>query len=288
MKIEIYFSKLSWHLFFRPLFLIPTLIGIFALYWFWIVRPYLEVDDARLSALYQDVRTDQMGRIASAPFEEGDNVRQGQVLFSLNNDEGQKQQENLRASVKSLQKILSYHMASLDQATSSYITARKEVDLGLSTSDRCEQSLLSLQEEQSKVNQCKKELGDAEEQLKCVKDQAQQKAIQAPFSGVIVKRQKRKGDVVQFGEVIYSICDPSQVWVEAIVPEKQISKISLQQKAFIRLRADEHREWKGTISWISPMASSSGEGVPIRIALDEKEDAFLRPNLSATVKIKIH
>jgi multidrug resistance efflux pump len=110
----------------------------------------------------------------------------------------------------------------------------------------------------------------------------------APFSGVIVKRQKREGDVVQFGDIVYSFCDPSHVWVDAVIPEAHIAKISLNQKANVQLFIDNQRQWEGKISWISPIALPSGEGVPIRIQLKKKDGDFLLPNLSAKVKIKIH
>jgi multidrug resistance efflux pump len=100
----------------------------------------------------------------------------------------------------------------------------------------------------------------------------QQKTVRAPFSGVVAKRQKVAGDVLQFGETIYSFCDPNRIWVEAIIPEKEIAKVVVGQAATVQLLIDKHRQWTGAVSWIAPVALPSGDGVPIRIELEKTND----------------
>lgn len=281
--IELPFSRLSW----PRIAMIAVLIGLL-LYWLLGVRPYLHIAGARLSSPQLEIRADRMGRLTFAPFEEGSKVNKGEILFSLNSDEDQDQKQQLQATVESLQDSLSVYIASVEQATQGYITARSEVEMGLAPSDHCEQPLAVLQEQQTGANECKQQLAIAQKNLERHIQQAEKKTFLAPFGGVIVQRQKREGDVVQFGDVIYSFCDPSRIWVDAIVPEKHIAKVAVNQKATVQLLIDKGHQWEGSVAWISPVALPSGEGIPVRIQLEKCEGTLLKPNLSAEVKIKIH
>jgi HlyD family secretion protein len=277
------FSRISWS---RAL--IAAILLSLLLYWAFAVHPYLSIRGAHLTAPYVEIRTEQVGRIAYAPHEEGASVKQGEVLFSLNTPEAKEQHKQMEQSVKALEEMLSYHMLAVEQAMQEYITARSEAEVGIIPLEQSEQPLATLQEHQARANECKQQLASAQISLEKNRQSLQQKTIGAPFSGVIVKRQKREGDIVQAGEMVYSFCDPSQIWVDAIVPEKYTEKVSVGQKAFVRLAVDSDREWAGEISWISPVALPAGKGIPIRISLQKGENTFLRPNLSAEVKIKIH
>lgn len=258
------------------------------LYWALGARPYLHIEGAKLSSPYLEIRTDRMGRLSVAPHEEGASVKQGELLFSLTTDEDKEMQKQLQAAVDSLQEMLSYCADSVETATQEYFAARSEIEMGLALSDHSEQPLCVLQERQSNLNECKQQLIVAQKNLERNSKDIQQKTVLAPFSGVIVKRQKREGDVVQFGDAIYSFCDPSRVWVDAIIPEKDIAKVTIGQRATIQLLIDNSRTWEGTVSWISPIAQPSGEGVLIKIQLEKTEHALLRPNLTANVKIRVH
>jgi multidrug resistance efflux pump len=280
--------ELSWKAFLKPHTIILLLVLGCFFYWFFTVRPYLGVDEARLSAPFLEVRTDQGGRLTYAPFEEGDSIKQGQILFSLSTVEEKLQQKQMQATVDSFQNMLAYYSAGIEKATEEYIAARKSIDFDLGSADSSEPPLAVLQQQQRQAKECKEQLSAAQENLERANQLVCQKAIAAPFSGVIVKRLKREGDLLSFGDMVYSLCDPSQVWVDAIIPEKHITKISIGQKASVRLLVDKQRHWEGTIVWISPMALLSNEGVPVRISLKKKNGDLLIPNLKANVKIKIN
>ncbi|MBF8264073.1 MAG: efflux transporter periplasmic adaptor subunit [Parachlamydiales bacterium] len=281
--IEIPFSRVS----LLRVLIAAILLGLI-LYWALAIRPYLSICNAHLAAPYLEIRADQVGRVAFAPYEEGASVKQGDVLFSLNTPDEKEQQKHLEQTVASLEEMLSYHLLAVEQAMQEYITARSEAEMGLIPSEKSEQPLAVLQEHQSGANECKQQLACAQMTLEKNRQLMQQRSFSAPFSGVIVKRQKREGDVVQLGDAIYSFCDPGRIWVDAIVPEKYIAKVSVGQKASVRLPASRSRDWAGEISWISPVALPTGEGIPIRISLPKTDEPSLRPNLTAEVKIKIH
>jgi HlyD family secretion protein len=280
-------SKLTWRALCKPRLVILYLLLVGLFYWLFAVRPYLCIEGARVSAPFLEIRTDQTGRLTFAPHEEGAWIKQGQVLFSLSTEEEKKQQKQMLASVESLQGRLAYYLAGVEKATEDYIAARRDVDLQRALEESAEQILSALQQQQVLANECKQQLASAQENLEQANQFAMKKSLVAPFSGVIVHRQKREGDLLAYGDIVYSLCDPSQVWVDAVVPEKEIGNISIGQSARVQLVEATHREWQGMISWISPVAQPSNEGVRVRISLNKKEGDLLIPNLRANVKIKI-
>jgi len=279
-------SKFSWKALFKLRTIIFVLLLVAVSYWFFAIRPYLHVVGARLSAPFLEIRTDQPGRLTFAPHREGDWIKEGDILFSISSLEEKQHQKQLQANADSFQKMLAYYLVGVEKATEKYIAARRDVDLGEGSSDCAERALSALQEEQRLANECKQQLSSAQSNLESANQLALKKSTAAPFSGVIVNRQKQEGDVISFGDMVYSLCDPRQVWVDAVIEEKHIAKISLGQKAFVRLPLDRQRRWEGSIAWISPMALPSNGGVPVRISLIKKDGDLLLPNLSADVKIK--
>ena len=255
------------------------------LFWAISIYPYLRIERAHLAAPYLEIRADCAGRLTSAPSVEGAIVQQGEVIFSLCSEEEKIKQKQMQTNMESLQEALAFHLADLEKAMQDYLEVKSDTELGIQEADAYEKPLQILNERQLVSNECKERLNIARENLMLITQQMQQKSLTAPFTGVVVRQQKREGDVVQFGDVICSFCDVHQIWVEAIVPESSIPKLAVGQSAMIRLPSDYHQKWRGTVSWISPVALPSGDGVPVKISLDSNDCSYLKPNMSAEVTI---
>ena len=251
-------------------------------YWLLAIRPYLHIQNARLTAPSIEICADQMGRLFYAPHEEGALIPQGETLFSLCSMEEKIKALQMEKGIEDLEENLAMHLTGIEKAMQDYLSARVQ----FSESDFSAGPLAALQEHQDLAIECRQKISAGREKLSEQQLAIDQKSFRAPFSGVITKREKREGEVVQFGDRIYSFCDPSRTCVEAIIPEKDISKISLQQKAIVRLVADSSR-LKGTVSWISPIALENGQGVLVRIALDPSQKTLSLPNFSADVDIRV-
>lgn len=247
----------------------------------------LAISNAHLGALSIDARSDQMGRLAFVPFQEGSFVKKGEVLFSFNDEEEKREEKILQETVSSLQEELTDCLADAEQAMQDYITAKSEAEMHLIAAEQANALLTIFQEQQAKTNECQKKLARVKNDLEKIKHQQQSKLFCAPFSGVIVKQEKRVGDLVQFGDLVYSMYDPGSIWVDAVILEKDLTKISIGQPATVRLKIDPEKKWEGTVSWVSPAALPAQGGVPIRISLSKKDETIMRPNLSAEVSIQI-
>lgn len=79
---------------------------------------------------------------------------------------------------------------------------------------------------------------DAEANALIEKVVLEQHRLASPFAARIIQRHKELGSIVNPGEVVFTIVEPSSVWVRAFVDEARAGDLALGQTAFVRLRSD--------------------------------------------------
>jgi HlyD family secretion protein len=68
-----------------------------------------------------------------------------------------------------------------------------------------------------------------------------QHVLSAPFRARVIARQKEQGSIAGIGEAVFTIIEPSSVWVRGFVDEARAGGIAVGQKAFVRLRSEMNR-----------------------------------------------
>jgi membrane fusion protein (multidrug efflux system) len=127
--------------------------------------------------------------------------------------------------------------------------------------------------------------------------------VKAPMKGIVSKKGVEVGQVVQPGQPLMTIIPLEDVWVTANFKETQLRDMRPGQPAIIEVDAYGGREFKGHIESLAaatgsrfsllPPENATGnfvkvvQRVPVRIAIDEKQDAqqVLRPGMSVTAKV---
>ena len=181
--------------------LAALLLGIgCAAYWLFAVLPYLRIEGARLVAPTMEICADQMGRLLYAPHEEGAMVREGEMLYSLASGHEREKLSQMQKEIDGLEKTLANHLAGIEQAMQDYLVSRVQ----FAGADVSEGHLAILENHQSQTDVCREKIRIAQENRRAYQMQIDQKSLMAPFSGVIAKREKLQGEIVQFGDPIYS------------------------------------------------------------------------------------
>lgn len=106
----------------------------------------------------------------------------------------------------------------------------------------------------------------------------------APQDGEIIERSAVSGMRAAAGDVLFRIVDHNVVWVMADVAERDLSMVSLGQKANVRLRAYPDRSFSGEVTLIYPHLKAETRTARIRIELPNPEN-LLRPDMYADVEI---
>ncbi len=110
--------------------------------------------------------------------------------------------------------------------------------------------------------------------------------LRAPFGGVVSIVNVDPGDPASTGTLqAIQIVDADNLRVEVQISDSDIARVELGQQANIRVDAIPDRQYTGTVSFIAPTATSSGNvrTYLVRIELDDQED--LRDGMSVRVDI---
>jgi multidrug efflux system membrane fusion protein len=108
--------------------------------------------------------------------------------------------------------------------------------------------------------------------------------IVAPFDGVLNTRYVEEGDYVQSGDNIAMIADLNPLVVRAFVTENQVSQLSVNQSANIRLL--NHDSTNGIVRYIASVADDATNTFKIEIAIENTNHQYLA-GLSGEVNIPL-
>lgn len=172
------------------------------------------------------VGSDANGKIISIKFEEGDQVKQGQLLAKVDDEMLQLQLDNA------------------------------EVGLEGNRNDDSRYSNLAKENAVSGVQVEKTKLGvrSGEIQKKQIQKQIKSTSITAPYSGVVTKKMIDLGSFVGNGSQLFEITDISSLKLTVNVPERDVMKFRLGEQVSVRADIYGDREFKGKITNISVVA----------------------------------
>ena len=151
--------------------------------------------------------------------------------------------------------------------------------------------VMELQVEQAKfaLNMGKLELDMAKLDLARTKLELDKAIIAAPFGGVIAEVYIKEGQ--QLSAMTYTspaicIVDPSDIKMNGVIDEIDVSEVKLGQEAVIILDALLGKEVKGKLTFISPVATVRAGVVSYKATITlENTDEELRDGMSATAEI---
>jgi cobalt-zinc-cadmium efflux system membrane fusion protein len=96
--------------------------------------------------------------------------------------------------------------------------------------------------------------------------------IVSPISGRIVTRNANIGEIANPSNVLFTIINPSNVWVEADVYEKDIAKAHKGQTVEIRVDAYPEKTFMGHVDYVGDILSSDSRTAKIRCIVDNHKE----------------
>lgn len=205
-----------------------------------------------------ELRAELPGQILRLHFEDGQRVRKGDSLFTIEATVLEAEVNEARANVE--QSEAAYNRAKeliedkLVSATD-FDTARANYNVGVAR-------LLSSQARLSKA------------------------VIRAPFAGTVGLRRINVGDYATVGQVLVDVVRLDPLRVDFSVPETLLAQVKPGQLVNVSVGAYPAQSFEGVISAISPQIDISGRSVTIRARLPNG-DLKLRPGLFAQISITL-
>ena len=173
--------------------------------------------------------------------------------------------------------------------------ARLNSQLAKSQNSRIAESEREIQADEEKIKGLAAELDRARE------DRAACRLL-SPIAGRVAKRYASPGAVVSAKRAIYSLADPKDLYLLALLEENKLNGVSGGDAATIRIDAFPDLTFRGTVDEILPASAatfalaprdlSAGEftkvaqRIPIRIRITAGDTARLRVGLGGEVEIK--
>jgi cobalt-zinc-cadmium efflux system membrane fusion protein len=110
--------------------------------------------------------------------------------------------------------------------------------------------------------------------------------IRAPIAGVVVDRQVGPGQYLQSGSgtPVFTIADPSSVWLLADVRETDAGLVRLGQPVEVHVPAYPNRAFKARVSYVAAVVDANTHRLPVRAEIDNRDGA-LKPEMFANFRI---
>ncbi|PTQ90084.1 efflux RND transporter periplasmic adaptor subunit [Agitococcus lubricus] len=192
------------------------------------------------------------GRVTAIKFQEGQTVKQGQLLIQLDDD-------LLNAELETAQ-------ASLDLAQAEYRRYQALIK---------EQQISALDYERKKA-----ELSQAKAAVSLVQAKLRQKQIRAPFTGLLGIRSVAMGDVVQANQSLVRLSALSPLKLDIKVPETQAKSIYVGQSLTVSIDAVTGLTLNAQVQAIEPALDSTTRALIVR-ALTRQGDNRVKEGMTA-------
>ena len=241
------------------------------------------------------------GIIKELKFDEGMEVREGQVLAGIETESLGYQLDQNRSAIEELGNQYNATLSQLETAKiekenigikynrfsallQSKATSQQNVDDLKTQLDAANERIKSIQSSMDAVISKRKQV---ESGAKLIKKQVNDATITSPFSGRVLVRYVEKGELLAAGSPVCDIADLSLLWTKIYIEEKSLPFIKLGQNVQIKIDGIDDKTLEGRVSWIS----DKSEFTPKTILTEETKASLvfsakiIVPNNNGILKI---
>ena len=204
-----------------------------------------------------DLSTEMAGIVQQVRFSSGDDVEQGRVLIELNTDADTAQLQSLKAAA--------------ELAKTVYERDKQQYEIQAVSKAALDAAAADLKSKQALVSQ----------QLAVIR----KKRILAPFRGRAGISTVNRGQYVNPGDKLVTIQSLDSILIDFLVPQQDLSRISIGQRARITTDALPGRMFDGTITAINPKVDPETRNVQVEAKIDNPRHELL-PGMFAQVEIE--
>jgi len=185
-----------------------------------------------------------------------------------------------------------------DHVKKDQLLARVEIDDYRSNLEISEARLLKAQDAHDRLRPLYKGGAIAEKdfieikagfaQAKAARDIARKRVkdtnLRSPVSGIIGVKNVEAGQMISSGMPVFTIVKTDRIFARVSVPESEIGKITLGQKAVVTIQALEDKTMEGKVTLIGAMAEPRTRTYAVKIELSNP-DYVLRTGMIAEARI---
>jgi RND family efflux transporter MFP subunit len=230
------------------------------------------------------------GTLTAVLIEEGDHVKEGQVLGRLDDTAQRAALAQAQAQLRSARALLDENLAQLAQSSRDVKRDEDLVGRKLVSEQAVEQARTQVETQTAAVEAQRRQIELASANLRAAQVQLDYCTVRAPFTGVVIAKAAQLGEIVSpfsagggFTRTgIGTLVDMDSLEIEVDVNEAYINRVQPGQKVESVLNA--YPEWRipSHVIAIIPTADRSKATVKVRIGLDVKDDRIV-PDMGVRV-----
>ncbi len=219
------------------------------------ISAFIETNGTLEAEREVDIVARTAGPLVEILTEEGQFVRAGDLLARIDETE-------LRAQVE-------ISRVALSQAEVAYERARASLESQVVSQEVYDTALSNLESARAQLNGNEIQLAYAR--------------IEAPFDGLIIERAVKQGETLTNGQRLFRVSDFDPLLCQISVPERDLTRLSVGQRADIEVEAFPGETFDGRVLRISPVVDATTG--TIRVTLEVNRRDRLSPGMFSTVRL---
>ena len=273
-----------------PLIAVILIVIVSGIYWYIDYSSYIKTDDALVTSDVVTVSPKIMGRISKVYVEEGDSVKQGQLLAEIDSTDllAQKQQivsmkaqtvagkAQAEAKYQYDVKNIDVLKINVDRAKEDFDRAKAQFAGGVTTKEQYDHLKKALETAQAQLDAAKAQIqvsktqinsaqttvASSQAQIEVINTQLKNTRLYAPVDGVAARRWLLAGDIVNPGQSIYTINNNNKFWVTVFLEETKVEKLHIGQAAKFTLDTYPDVVFTGKIFLLGSTTASQFSLIP--------------------------
>lgn len=215
------------------------------------------------------------GAVDHVAFVEGQNVKEGDILATIESDRYQVAVDQAKASLAKSQATQKSQEAQLQRRTATQTT-----NPGLIPGEEIEQH-------ETAVETAKADVAASQQQLRVAQLNLRDSMVRAPIAGVVQTRTVQTGQYLQPGAVLATIIQRDPLLLRFAVTEQDAPRLKPGMEAELMLRESSHT-YTAKISLVAGAADTQTRLVPVTAQVDETDHQYwLRPGAFCEVSVPI-
>jgi len=228
------------------------------------------------------------GRIVALHVDQGDHVKRGQLLATLESEDLLQQQKLSEAGVNKSAANLKVEIANLQKARANLVLAKDNARRFKSLLDGGMVSKQEAEQYENTYQVAREDVARSAAMIEAVRmEQEANRAglgfagskladtrIFAPMDGIIITRNLEKGATTTPGQTIFTLADPDTIWVAANVDESQLKGVVVGKSALIMLRSSPGEQLAGQVARLGYQSDRVTEELQVDVAFKQPRANF--------------
>lgn len=240
------------------------------------------------------------GRVKSVLADQGDQVLAGQVLVEMDPvDLGEKLAGSQRVIEKAANSILALEaiqgeaQSRLNTLSSTFMRYQELRTRGFISQEMFDAkqheknaAVAALSAATANLAAAREEYAKAQADLRGIGKLHAQTKLSSPVNGVIVARLVEPGSTIAGGQVALQVIDPSSLWVETRIAQKQAGQVRIGQEAEIVLRSQPQSPITGKVARVDMVSDTVTEERIVNVSFTtDRPGASIGEYAEVTIKL---